>query len=99
MRETVASNVCLAIEGLTKRFGGFYALNELSMEVARGHIHALIGPNGAGKTTFFNLLTGVLPADSGKIIFDGAVVDDARPPSVPSAGSPAPSRTSGCFRS
>ena len=43
--------VCLAIEGLTKRFGGFYALNDLAMEVTRGHIHALIGPNGAGKTT------------------------------------------------
>jgi ABC-type branched-subunit amino acid transport system ATPase component len=68
----------LAIEGLTKRFGGFYALNELSMEVARGHIHALIGPNGAGKTTFFNLVTGVLSADSGRITFEGDVVADTR---------------------
>lgn len=79
MRETVASNVCLAIEGLSKRFGGFYALNDLSMEVAQGHIHALIGPNGAGKTTFFNLLTGVLPADTGRIVFEGEVVEDVRP--------------------
>ena len=79
VREIVTSNVCLAIEGLAKRFGGFYALNDLSMEVAQGHIHALIGPNGAGKTTFFNLLTGVLSADSGKIVFDGEVVDDVRP--------------------
>ena len=79
MRDAVASDVCLAIEGLTKRFGGFYALNELSMEVTQGHIHALIGPNGAGKTTFFNLLTGVLPADAGKIIFNGQVVDDCPP--------------------
>ncbi len=78
MRETVTSNVCLAIEGLTKRFGGFYALNDLSMAVAQGHIHALIGPNGAGKTTFFNLLTGVLPPDSGKVVFDGAVLDEVR---------------------
>ena len=62
---------CLAIEGLTKRFGGFYALNELQMEVAHGHIHALIGPNGAGKTTFFNLVTGVLAADAGRITFEG----------------------------
>jgi branched-chain amino acid transport system ATP-binding protein len=68
----------LAIEGLTKRFGGFYALNELSMEVAQGHIHALIGPNGAGKTTFFNLVTGVLAADSGRITFEGDVVADTR---------------------
>ena len=48
MRDAVASNVCLSIEGLTKRFGGFYALNELSMEVADGSIHALIGPIGIG---------------------------------------------------
>ena len=79
MREIVTSSVCLAIESLTKRFGGFYAVNDLSMEVAQGAVHGLIGPNGAGKTTFFNLLTGVLLPDSGKIIFDGQVVDDVRP--------------------
>lgn len=70
---------CLAIEGLTKRFGGFFAVNDLAVDVARGHIHALIGPNGAGKTTFFNLITGVLGADSGKITFEGELVDDTRP--------------------
>jgi branched-chain amino acid transport system ATP-binding protein len=71
--------ICLSIEGLTKRFGGFYALNDLRMDVERGDIHALIGPNGAGKTTFFNLLTGVLPADKGTILFEGQALDDARP--------------------
>ena len=79
MPDTCANGACLAIEGLTKRFGGFYALNDLNMQVATGHIHALIGPNGAGKTTFFNLVTGVLPADKGRIVFEGEVVDDARP--------------------
>jgi ABC-type branched-subunit amino acid transport system ATPase component len=69
----------LTIEGLSKRFGGFYALNDLQMHVSHGHIHALIGPNGAGKTTFFNLVTGVLAADAGRIVFEGALVDDARP--------------------
>ena len=93
-----AGNTCLAIEGLTKRFGGFYALNELAMEVARGHIHALIGPNGAGKTTFFNLVTGVLAADSGRITFEGDVVDDARPRGARCAASRARSRTSACSR-
>jgi ABC-type branched-subunit amino acid transport system ATPase component len=72
-------DICLSIESLTKRFGGFYALNDLSMQVATGHIHALIGPNGAGKTTFFNLVTGVLAADTGRILFEGAEVADARP--------------------
>jgi branched-chain amino acid transport system ATP-binding protein len=79
MRDTATRSVCLGIAGLTKRFGGFYALNDLSMEVQRGHIHALIGPNGAGKTTFFNLITGVLAPDAGSIFFDGQVVDDTRP--------------------
>jgi ABC-type branched-subunit amino acid transport system ATPase component len=74
-----ARTSCLSIDGLTKRFGGFYALNEVSMEVASGDIHALIGPNGAGKTTFFNLITGVLSADSGRILFEGRTVDDSRP--------------------
>jgi branched-chain amino acid transport system ATP-binding protein len=78
MPET-ARQTCLAIEGLTKRFGGFYALNELQVDVAQGDIHALIGPNGAGKTTLFNLITGVLAADAGLISFEGKVVDDARP--------------------
>ena len=73
-----ARTICLSIDGLTKRFGGFYALNEVSMDVATGAIHALIGPNGAGKTTFFNLITGVLSVDSGRIVFEGQPVNDAR---------------------
>ena len=73
------SETCLAIAGLSKRFGGFHAVNDLSMDVARGHIHALIGPNGAGKTTFFNLITGVLAADAGRISFEGDIVADTRP--------------------
>ena len=79
MPDVSSGGICLAIEGLTKRFGGFCALNELDLEVAQGHIHALIGPNGAGKTTFLNLLTGVLSADAGKITFNGQPVDDSRP--------------------
>lgn len=74
-----APNTCLAVEGLTKRFGGFYALNNLHMDVANGDIHALIGPNGAGKTTFFNLITGVMRADSGRITLEGQSLDETRP--------------------
>ena len=72
------ATTCLAIEGLTKRFGGFYAVNDLQLEVATGDIHALIGPNGAGKTTFFYLVTGVLPADSGEVQFEGVPMLDTR---------------------
>jgi branched-chain amino acid transport system ATP-binding protein len=79
MLERTPAVACLAIEGLTKRFGGFYALDNLQVEVAAGDIHALIGPNGAGKTTFFNLITGVLSADSGRIVFEGQPMMDARP--------------------
>src|SRR5262245_11200793 len=79
MHEPAAITDCLAIQGLTKRFGGFYAVNDLDMAVKTRHIHALIGPNGAGKTTFFNLVTGVLPADAGTITFEGQVMADARP--------------------
>src|SRR6202048_4209339 len=77
--EASSDKTCLSIEGLTKRFGGFYAVNDLKFEVAKGDIHALIGPNGAGKTTFFNLLTGVMRTDSGRITFEGQPLDEARP--------------------
>jgi branched-chain amino acid transport system ATP-binding protein len=79
MREASMRPDCLRIEGLTKRFGGFCALNDLNMEVQRGHVHALIGPNGAGKTTIFNLITGVLAADAGTVFFEGEAVEDIRP--------------------
>ena len=58
-------------EGLTVRFGGLTALNNVNFEVQRGEIRAIIGPNGAGKSTFFNCLTGVLRPTSGRIVFNG----------------------------
>jgi ABC-type branched-subunit amino acid transport system ATPase component/ABC-type branched-subunit amino acid transport system permease subunit len=61
----------LESRGLTKTFGGLIAVNRVDFEVRRGELRAVIGPNGAGKTTFFNLLTGVLPASSGRILFKG----------------------------
>jgi ABC-type branched-subunit amino acid transport system ATPase component len=67
----------LDVEGLTKRFGGVTAVDGCSFSVVEGSITALIGPNGSGKTTVFNLITGYLPADVGRIEFDGRRV--ARP--------------------
>ena len=59
----------LKLEGLSKRFGGLAALSDVNFEAAEGEVTGLIGPNGAGKTTCFNLITGTLPATSGRVIF------------------------------
>jgi branched-chain amino acid transport system ATP-binding protein len=59
----------LRVEGLTKRFGGLVAVNDVSFAVPRGQVMSIVGPNGAGKTTLFNLITGVLPLDRGEVFF------------------------------
>jgi branched-chain amino acid transport system ATP-binding protein len=62
----------LQTQNLSKYFGAICATQEVSLHVCKGSIHSIIGPNGAGKTTFFNLLAGVFPPSSGKVIFNGA---------------------------
>jgi branched-chain amino acid transport system ATP-binding protein len=64
----------LSVRGVSKRFGGLQAVDDLSFDVAGGSIKALIGPNGAGKTTLFNLISGFLRPDRGEIVFGGAEV-------------------------
>jgi neutral amino acid transport system ATP-binding protein len=64
----------LAVEGLTKSFGGVRALDDCSFEVTQGSVSALIGPNGSGKTTAFNVITGYQPADAGSLTFRGRPV-------------------------
>jgi neutral amino acid transport system ATP-binding protein len=64
----------LEVERLVKRFGGVTAVDDCSFAVEPGTITGLIGPNGSGKTTVFNLVTGYLPADRGRIHFDGRPV-------------------------
>jgi branched-chain amino acid transport system ATP-binding protein len=59
----------LTVAGVTKRFGGFTALNDVSFEVREGEILGLIGPNGSGKTTLFNCISGALPTTTGSIRF------------------------------
>jgi branched-chain amino acid transport system permease protein len=61
----------LTVERLLKRFGGLEAVSEVGFDVRAGEIVGLIGPNGAGKSTVFNLITGALPSDDGRIIFLG----------------------------
>jgi branched-chain amino acid transport system ATP-binding protein len=65
------SEPILRTEGLTKRFGGLTAVDNLSFSLAGGRLHAIIGPNGAGKTTFFNLVSGLLTPERGRVLFRG----------------------------
>ncbi len=60
----------LKTENLKKHFGGIYVTNDLSLGFEKGKITALIGPNGSGKSTLINLLTGIFPFDSGKVVVD-----------------------------
>ena len=61
----------LRVKGLTKRFGGLAANNDIDLEVPQGSLFAVIGPNGAGKTTFFNMVSGFQSSTAGSIEFDG----------------------------
>ncbi|MBW2086383.1 MAG: ABC transporter ATP-binding protein [Deltaproteobacteria bacterium] len=70
----VRSENILEISSLSKTFGGLVAIFDLDFTVSRGMIKAIIGPNGAGKTTLFNLISGVLPSDTGEIIFNSQPV-------------------------
>jgi branched-chain amino acid transport system ATP-binding protein len=69
----------LTVEGLTKRFGGFTAVNRVSFGVERGEILGLIGPNGSGKSTIFNMLSGALIPNAGSIRFDGREIAGQAP--------------------
>jgi branched-chain amino acid transport system ATP-binding protein len=64
----------LQLRGLSKRFGGLVAVDNVSLEVHFGELHAVIGPNGAGKTTLINLLSGDLPSSAGSVLFRGTEV-------------------------
>lgn len=69
----------IEVQGLTKKFGGVTALENIDLSVEPGQISGLIGPNGAGKSTFFNVLTGVLRSNGGEIRFDGELIDRVLP--------------------
>jgi ABC-type multidrug transport system ATPase subunit len=70
--------VGLAVRGLTRRFDGKTAVDDLSFEVARGEVVAVAGPNGAGKSTTFLCLAGLLRPDAGTIAFDGELLGPER---------------------
>jgi ABC-type branched-subunit amino acid transport system ATPase component len=72
-------DAALETRGLGKRFGGLVATSDVTFRLERGARHALIGPNGAGKTTFVNLLTGMLPPTSGRVLLAGEDITRLRP--------------------
>ena len=80
------SDIILETKSLTKEFKGFTAVNNVNLQVERGHIHALIGPNGAGKTTCFNLLTKFLVPTSGQILFNSRDITSAAPAQIARQG-------------
>jgi len=73
------SEIILRADRLLKAFGGVVALIDVSLDVKRNEITAIIGPNGAGKTTLLNLITGIYPPTSGKIIFEESTISRLKP--------------------
>ncbi len=69
----------LEVKEVSRRFGGLKAVNRVSFSVENNMVKAVIGPNGAGKTTLFNLISGSLPADSGKILLEGQPIQGLSP--------------------
>jgi branched-chain amino acid transport system permease protein len=76
----------LEVRGLGRRFGGIVALNDVDLTIPRGAIVGLIGPNGAGKTTFFNVVTGLIRPDAGRITFEGTSLAGLRPNAIVTRG-------------
>ena len=80
------TELLLSAKELVKRFGGLAAVNQVSIDLYRGQIHAVIGPNGAGKSTLTNLLSGDLPLTSGQITLNGKDISKANPEQISKMG-------------
>jgi len=82
----VSSAPFLSLEGLDKSFGGLHAVNEVSFGIERGKVHAVIGPNGAGKSTLFNLISGAIKPDGGRVRLEGKDITGLPPHRVARLG-------------
>ena len=79
MSAEVSSKYAVQMHGITKRFGAFYALTDVDLDVERGTIHSILGENGAGKSTLMNVLYGLYQADEGEIYINGKKVNIKNP--------------------
>ena len=82
----MSAGAALTVTALSKAFGGVHAVADMSMSVPEGAITGLIGPNGAGKSTFFNLVSGVLPADAGRVTLFGEDITGLKPHRIVAKG-------------
>ena len=78
--------VLLELEDITIRFGGLIAVDHVSLQLEEGQVVALIGPNGAGKSTVFNVITGIYPPTSGRVLFKGADITTMKPYNITALG-------------
>src|SRR5579875_1385307 len=72
----------LRVESLSKSFGGLVAADQITLQIDQGSITGLIGPNGSGKTTLFNLVSGALKPDGGRVLFRNSDITGLRPHQV-----------------
>ena len=76
----------LVVEGVSKRFGGVVAVQDVSLEVPRGAIVSIIGPNGAGKTSLLNMISGFYKPDSGRVVLEGQDITQKKPSDIAALG-------------
>jgi branched-chain amino acid transport system ATP-binding protein len=76
----------LVVEGVSKRFGGVVAVQDVSLEVPRGAIVSIIGPNGAGKTSLLNMISGFYKPDTGRIVLEGRDITQRKPSDIAALG-------------
>ena len=86
MAAEVSNKYAVQMHGITKRFGSFYALTDVQLDVERGTIHSILGENGAGKSTLMNILYGLYRADEGEIFINGKKVNIKNPTAAIQAG-------------
>lgn len=82
----MSTDIIIKTQKVTRRFGAFTALKDVSIEFERGKLTSIIGPNGAGKSTYFNVLSGTFPPSEGKVIFEGKDISNLMPHEFSHAG-------------